>query len=63
MKKIIQISTTDEDLYALTKDGKVYCRKVKSFERVGPIVREVNIYWNEVKNKETILYNDKGKVI
>ena len=35
MKKIIQIQITEEDLYCLTEDGKVYVRIYKA-NRMGP---------------------------
>jgi alpha-tubulin suppressor-like RCC1 family protein len=55
MKKIIQISTTSDELYCLTEDGKVYMRDIKNAKRHEKETYRYTsgtYYWKEIPEEE-----------
>ena len=56
MEKIIQIEVTEEEMFALTSDGKIYARIRKITKKVkagiGQYRQKGYYYWKEVPERE-----------
>jgi len=63
MRKIIQISATDDDTLCLTEDGKVYVRRLKDRQEIkeepskeypmGRVYIKGTYYWREMLEEES----------